>query len=157
MKSRNTGKKFILLVLVVLLVIVGLWHKSIITNGILKNNEKLSKAIIATNKDEVVINDLVEFDWDSIYTFEPYTSKEDMKEIVGKGNNKYLETYSEGMTQLIFIKNKKIVCQICKYPEQLNYSFDFGEFEGSYIKINNNDHARFIVEKKEIVNLKYIK
>ena len=42
---------------------------------VIVNNQKLQREIIAVNSDYVELNEIVPFEWDTVYTFEPYTSK----------------------------------------------------------------------------------
>lgn len=42
------------------------------------NNRKLKKEIFSIDKESVYINEVIPFEWDAIYSFSPYTSKEEI-------------------------------------------------------------------------------
>ena len=83
-----------------------------------------------------VIDDLSQwtsFDWDVMYSFRPYVSKERVYEVV---------------------------CYLYGYPNNTGLEFDFGEYEGDYIKFNSNDLIPFnsiFDDKNQIRHFNYIK
>ena len=85
-----------------------------------------------------IIDDLSQwggFEWDMLYSFAPYTAKDKIYEVVGYKWDNITATVSEDMNQLVFIKDDKVVCYLYGYPENTKLGFDFGEYEGSYIKL----------------------
>ncbi|MDR2783124.1 MAG: hypothetical protein LBB48_04690 [Treponema sp.] len=123
-----------------------------------ENNSAFTKAVEAITTDEVALNDITAFDWDTVYTFSPYTSKESIEEIIGFKSNNIEETVSEGMTQLLFVKGEEVVCSICGYDSNLGYKFSFGAYNGNYIAVSNDDNASFAVNASDgIVYLTYHK
>jgi hypothetical protein len=93
-----------------------------------------------------VIDDLSEwtpFEWDTLYSFKPYTTKEKIYETVGYKWNDISETVSEGMNQIVFIKNGKVVCYLYGYPKDNKLGFNFGKYEGSYIKLTSEQKLSF--------------
>ncbi|RBP61066.1 hypothetical protein DES36_11565 [Alkalibaculum bacchi] len=114
------------------------------------NNKKLQREVVSINSDYVELNNIVPFEWDEVYTFEPYASKEQIEDIIGFKSNYIQETVSEGMVQLLFIKDHKVVCSVCGYSNALGYRIDF---EGRIMYV---DHAVFSVERDSgIVKLNY--
>lgn len=119
---------------------------------VLVNNERLKRSVTAVNTQNVELNNVVPFEWDAVYTFEPYASKEEIEEIVGFKSNAIKETVSEGMVQLLFVEDQKVVSSVCGYQSGLGYSIDF------FGKILYTDNAVFSVEKDSgIVRLSYTK
>jgi hypothetical protein len=105
------------------------------------NNQKLKHAVLAVDSHNILFNEIVPFEWDIVYTFEPYASKEKIEGIIGFKSNSIKETASEGMVQLLFIKNNKVVCSVCDYSSNLGYRIDF------FNRIMYTDNAVFSVER----------
>lgn len=90
------------------------------------NNQKLENSIKSIDSETIELKEVVPFDWDVVYTFEPYSSKVSIEEIVGfksvdiKENN-----INEGMVHLLFVKDKKVVASILGYSTKLGYHLDF--------------------------------
>ncbi len=99
------------------------------------NNVKALK-----NETEVTLNDITPFEWDTVYSFGPYTSKEEVQETIGFKAN-VGETVSEGMPHLVFVKDKEVVCEIIGYPS--NLGIDIKSFSSS---INAKDNIVFKVK-----------
>ncbi len=113
------------------------------------NNRILKSSITSIEKKRVSINEVVPFDWDAVYSFEPYTSKKDIEAKIGFKSSFVYETVSEGMVQLIFIKNKKIVSNTYGYPSFLEYDI---KFKGV---IKFNEGRKFnVIKNKGVVTLK---
>ena len=53
---------------------------------------------------QVSLNELVPFEWDEVYTFGPYTSKEEIQSIIRLDSDAVKESVSEGMVQLVFVE-----------------------------------------------------
>lgn len=124
------------------------------------NAERLSKSfnVISGN---AIIEDLSEwttFEWDALYSFLPYTSKQIIYDTVGYKWDNIRETYDEAMEQTVFVNDGKVVCYLYGYPVDLKIGFDFGEFEGSNIKLSAEDNLSFQISETEdgVKYLKYI-
>ena len=128
-----------------MLCFVGCGKSSVVN----ENNSFFAKAVKGITTDEIALNDITAFDWDTVYTFPPYTSKESIEEIIGFESNSIEETVSEGMTQLLFVKGQEVVCSICGYSNNLGYGFLFGAYSGDYLAIDKNDDATFAVSNSE--------
>jgi hypothetical protein len=107
------------------------------------NADKLIKSsqIISGN---AVIDDLSQwtpFEWDTLYSFAPYTAKDSIYEVVGYRWDSISETVNEGMNQIVFVNDGKVVCYLYGYPDNLKMGFDFGDYNGSY-------YLRFTSEQK---------
>ena len=112
--------------------------------GIAINNRQLKKVFTAISDVEVItLDEVVPFEWDKVYTFTPYTSKEEIEKVIGFSSPAITETVNEGMVQLIFVKEDKIVASVCGYSGSLGYSV---QFEGM---ITYGAGTKFEVEYKD--------
>ena len=116
------------------------------------NNRKLRSAITEITADTVTLNEVVPFEWDSVYMPDPYASKENIEKLIGFKSASIKENWiSEGMVHLIFVKDRRVVASVLSYPQNLGYSIGFRKY-GPQIDVE--DHVRFQVEiKNEIVCL----
>jgi hypothetical protein len=152
---RNNGamKKSFALIMIALMMLA---FAGCGTSTVDKNNSAFNDAIKSVNADKIALNDVVPFEWDTLYTFAPYMPKAEIQEIIGFSSDDIKETVSEGMTQLLFIKNDEIVCSICGYGENLGYSFSFGTYEENHLAISWDDDVIFTVNNSnDIVNLAF--
>lgn len=134
------GKKILAGIAVLLLVGVGYWWYGYQSNE--KQLETLGTALAYTAEGETTLNAVVPFAWDAVYTFPPYTGKEDIEAAIGFRSNRICETVSEGMVQLVFVKGKRIAAMVCGYPDALGYDVDFTG------KITFAEQAVFTVSRK---------
>ena len=102
-----------------------------------RNNRAFSRTVKkwvqqAREGDRISLSELTPFSWDAVYTFDPYTSREEMEQALGFSSKDFRETVSEGMVQLIFVDygdsagTGKVVCSICGYDGNLGYFVDLG-------------------------------
>lgn len=77
----------------------------------------------------ISLSSLTSFSWDRVYSFDPYTSTEEMEQILGFSDPNLTETVNEGMEQLFFVENRQVVAGICGYRENLGFSVNLGEWE----------------------------
>ena len=97
----------------------------------------------------MVINDFSKwtpFEWDTLYSFAPYTTKETIYEVVGYKWDNISETVNDNMNQIVFVKDGKVVCYLYGYPENTNASYNFGEYESEYITFNSKKKLSFDIE-----------
>lgn len=93
-----------------------------------------------------VIDDLSQwtpFEWDTLYSFTPYTTKDKIYEVIGYKWDNISETVNEGMNQIVFVKDGKVVCYLYGYPENIKLGFNFGKYEGSHIKLTSEQKLSF--------------
>lgn len=154
--TRLAGVAFFILAIVSIALFI---NKMGANSEIGRNNEKLKQAVLSTNSSTVTLNEIVPFEWDVVYTFSPYTSKENIEAIVGIKSNAIQQTVNEGMVQLIFVKDQKIISSVCGYSDSLGYSISFLEDNiENYRSIYFTEKAEFSVERdNDIVKLTYIK
>ncbi len=99
--------------------------------------------VISGDADIEDLNDIIPFEWDELYSFAPYTPKEVIYEVIGYKWDNISESVNENMNQIVFVKDGKVVCYLYGYPNYIKLGFDFGEYEGSYIKLTPNQNLFF--------------
>lgn len=147
-------KSKVIAIILSLFVIVGIAGYLVLGNPVVfMNNQKLEKAMKSIDSETVRLNDIVPFQWDAVYTFEPYQSKESIEKTIGfksaavKENN-----INEGMVHLLFVRNNKIVASILGYDSALGYGIDFTS------KVTFLENAQFSVTRADgITTLDYVK
>ncbi len=120
---------FPLILLVLLGVLVFLFVTFIGNPKVYLNNKKLKENILklSVDSEDVELRDIIPFEFDTLYTFKPYTSKEDIETIIGFKSSSIKESTNEGMVQLLFVKDKKVVSSVCDYSVNLGYKIiNFG-------------------------------
>lgn len=123
--------------------------------SVLWNNRRFKQKILSAAEETVVLHQLTPFEWDAVYTFNPYTSREEIARCIGFGSRSIQETVSEGMTQLLFVHEKKVVCSICGYPSGIGYTVSGMPYAQAIL--NCPDSPRFRLYKRgDIVYLEYL-
>lgn len=109
------------------------------------NADKLiySFNVISGDADIDDLNGFIPFEWDELYSFAPYSSTKAIYKVIGYKWDKISESVDEGMNQIVFVKDGKVVCYLYGYPENIKLGFDFGEYDGSYIKLTSNQKLSF--------------
>lgn len=154
--KRKTKALFLGLMCIVLIVVMG--YLMIGNPFVFINNPKLKKSIDFLDDSKIVsLNEVIPFEWDSLYTFEPYQSKTEIAEIIGFQSNDIKENnINEGMVHLLFVKNDKVVASILSYSSNLGYNIDFSSKEN--LKVTHSENAQFYITKNDgITILTYIK
>lgn len=109
------------------------------------NAEKLVDSFRVISGDAVIddISEFIPFEWDVLYSFSPYCPRTKIYETIGYKWDKITESVNEGMNQIVFLKNGKVVCYLYGYPEYSGVGFDFGSYEGFYIKLTPDRELSF--------------
>lgn len=111
-------------------------------------NEELLKEevqLIESSTETINLLDITPFEWDVVHSFTPYTPVEDVYERVGyEWDDNISETVSEGMNQLVFMKDEKVVCYIYGYPENNGYGIEL-----LASTLTSEDDLTFLVERRE--------
>ena len=104
-----------LLILLVIYALIGnpivFWHNRALEHSLCSLEDGIT----------VTLNETVPFEWEAVYTFDPYTSKSEMERIIG-----IRETVSEGMVQLIFVNRGRVTASVCGYASNLGYDVYLG-------------------------------
>ncbi|AMM94691.1 lipoprotein [Peribacillus simplex] len=119
------------------------------------NEELLKEEVLSIEHSVETINllDVTPFDWDVVYSFGPYTPKDDIYEMVGYKWDAISETVNEGMNQVVFLNDGKVVCYLYGYPENNGYgiSFESENYKAAGYMLNNKDDVNFQVERSDSV------
>lgn len=137
-------KKSFIVLASVLVVILGLiMFKTLQSTPIWEKNAKqFNGSFNVISGNNATIDDLssfTTFEWDTLYSFAPYTSNETVYQVVGYQWDKINSTVSEGMNQIVFLKDGKVVCYIDGYPDKYKVFFEFGQYNGNYFKLTSSD------------------
>ncbi|SEM72630.1 hypothetical protein SAMN05192533_105105 [Mesobacillus persicus] len=122
MKNKNT-------IVIVSIVIMSIF---VLVNLIKKdlwdvNAYLLKEEVLSIDKSVEIVNlmDITPFEWDVTYSFDPYTPKDTIYKTIGYKWDEISETVSEGMNQIVFLKDGKVVCYLYGYPENNGYGIYF--------------------------------
>jgi len=129
--------------IVFLLCLVGCNNSSTVKD----NNAAFSNAVKAINTSTITLNELATFEWDIAYTFTPNTPKETIEKTIGVSSRDIKVTYNESQTQLIFVKDNKVICSIWGYGNNLGYWLFFRGYDGDYLAVKPNDDVSFSVDR----------
>lgn len=150
--------KTLIYVLACIILIAAVGYLIIGNPFVFINNLKLKNSICSFDDDKnVSLNEVIPFEWDTLYTFEPYQSKAEIAENIGFQSNDIKENNAnEGMVHLLFVKNNKVVASILGYSSSLGYNIDFASKEN--MKVTYAENAQFAITKvDQITTLTYIK
>jgi len=143
-------------VIVILIIILSFicWRNTFV---VIRNNKAFNTNVNSITQDKVFLNDIAPFEWDTVYTFGPYTSREVIEKVIGIKSNAISEARSEGMRQLIFVKEDKIICSITGYYYKLGYMFFIESYENEHGTLNSTDNPLFKIERNDgLVKLIYV-
>jgi hypothetical protein len=124
-----------------------------------KNEESLKEEVLELRPsvETIHLRDITPFDWDEVYSFHPYTSKEDIYKTIGYQWDAISETVNEGMNQIVFMQDGKVVCYVYGYPENNGYGISFeskGQEEYASL-LTVEDDLNFEIDRSE--NLIYLR
>lgn len=120
-----TKKKVLILAVIILFAVLLV---KVIKKDVWEVNETMLKQemrSIEESAESVNLSDVTPFEWDLVYSFDPYTPKDAIYETVGYKWGRISETVSEGMNQLVFMKDGKVVCYLYGYPANNGYGIYF--------------------------------
>jgi hypothetical protein len=137
-RSITVIATLILLLCIVLLVIYPFKKDIWDTNLQLLESNILSDDLVGK---KVNLTTLTPFEWDTVYSFNPYTSKETIYETIGYKWDNISETVNEGMNQIVFVKDGEVVCYIYGYPTNNKY--------GVYFNGTDNQNSAAILYEKD--------
>ena len=105
---------------------------------------------------ELTVDDFKEitpFEWDYMYSFTPYTPKEDIENTIGFKWSKISESVNEGTNQVIFTKGNKVVCYFNGYPDNDKVYFDFRSSTNGNIKLSSKENIKFYIYDVDEYNI----
>lgn len=121
---------------------------------LVENNKGFNNKIKEATSGRVELKELTNFEWDKAYTFRPYLSKEEISKIIGINSENLFDTMvDESLINILFVKDGIIKCSIIGRPENLGYSFDFGQYKEDYICFSSKEDYIFEVKKEDGINM----
>ena len=121
------------------------------------NNSKLEDTFTDLTTDSVTLEEIVPFEWTTVYTFDPYTSIDRIEWITGSKSPVLKESVSEGMTHFVFMNRGRVMASVCAYPSGIGYSLYFSGGnntyydypDGGYSHIEYGDQVEFEVTQDD--------
>lgn len=105
------------------------------------NNAKLEKTLTALECDSITLEEIVPFEWTTVYTFDPYTSKERIERVVGSKSPALKESVSEGMNHVVFTNRGRVVASVCTHPASTGYYLSFTGGENTYYSYSDGGYS----------------
>ena len=131
----------------VLAVIALLWS-FIGSPVVLWHNHQLKTALTGLTDTSITLEQAVPFSWDEVYTFAPYTSVEEIQEVIGDTSFNLKEAESEGVLQLVFLDGGAVTAAVCAYPAALGYDVDMASaVDSTPCKLTYGENISFTVER----------
>ena len=87
-----------------------------------------------------MVGELFNFDYDEVHVFSPYQSKDEMEKQIGFKSHVLQETVSEGMMNILFVKDESPVA----------YLYGYGSNNGYYIELPAGNYS-----KTELQEMRY--
>ena len=136
--------------------ILGIYFSACGNSTINKYNNSFNNTIKSLQNGKVNLHKLTDFEWDKMYTFPAYTSKEEIEQILGFESDIIIDNmFNEGNTYLLFVKDNTIVCNIYGSSDSLGYSINFGMYD-KYLCIDYSENCVFSVNNdNDKKNLEY--
>lgn len=131
------------------LAVVALLWSMVGSPVVLWHNHQLKTALTGLTDTSITLEQAVPFSWDEVYTFELYTSVEEIQEVIGTTSFNLTEADSEGMLQLVFLDEGAVTAAICDDPARLGYDVDFTAVTGGAGKLTYGQDISFAVERED--------
>lgn len=150
--------KLIIIISVCVLIFSGIFAYRALTSSsaIEKNKKNFSENIISAPKDKAInLSELTSFEWDTVYFFDPYISKNQIYKTIGFRWNGIKQQVSEGMMQILFVSKEKVVCYCEGYGINNGYFID-GRISDSSQRLQKDDNPMFVYDDEMSNKLGYI-
>ena len=121
------------------------------------NNAKLKDALTGISSESVILEEVIPFEWTTVYTFDPYTSLDVIERVTGSKSPALKESVNEGMTHFVFNNRGRVVASVCAYPSSVGYSLNFyggkntyyDYRDGGYSHIEYGDQIEFEITRED--------
>ena len=139
---ESKKKFFMLIILLIIIILIIFLVLHYIQN---KNMQQIKSQVEAKLMNNTAssgkISDILDIDFDFICSFAPYTSKNEMKEILGCNSNLLRETLSEGTFNIVFTKDNQIILVL----------YGYGDINGYFIELPYGKYSADEIKDKEYV------
>lgn len=134
-------KKYLFVIFLIFLIIyLILYARQIVKTQESKN--EIEGQLIKNNKITDNINTLFSFEYDYLYSFEPYLSKSDIEKELGFHSTKIRQTLSEGNHNIVFVQDNNVVLTLYG-SEQNGYFIDLPYGKYSSEEIENKTYTKY--------------
>lgn len=121
------------------------------------NNARLEKSLKNVTGETVFLEDVVPFQWTSVFTFDPYTPLNVIQKATGSKSPSLDTGVSEGMINVVFMNGPFVAASVYAYPSSVGYALwiengaDTHHLypDGGYDRISYGDYVEFTVEQQE--------
>lgn len=145
MKKKATLKILFLIFILLLVTLFMKWNSQLN-----RNTRDLEKKLSASGGQvSGKTGKLFDFDYDELYVFEPYESKEEMETKIGFRTSILQEAVSEGMMNILFVKENSPVAYLYGYPSNTGYFIEMPS--GKYRK-NELDLVQYNKSMSDVGN-----
>lgn len=150
MKMLKKNKKIVTIVSCVILglIVIGVLVILYINPAYQKRNKLLIDNIdkLLVNE-EVTLEELIPFDFDSVYLFEPYSYKKDMESQIGIRSRFIKDNYTDNLgTEMIVVKNNKVISSTFIKLEKNGFIIEGLIYSN---KLDKNSNVVFEIKKHE--------
>lgn len=124
--KRNKLFKILAVLIIIAVLIFIRWNSELNRNNRDLRDRLLEGDLDSRGKAE----ELFQFDYDRVYVFEPYQSKDEIEEEIGFKSRVIEETVSEGMMNILFLRGDSEVAYLYGYGQNNGYylSLEAGEY-----------------------------
>lgn len=150
----KTKKKYFITLTIISIILLALFFvlKNTPNRDIWDLNAiKLKQKIFSMEQGVETINltDLTPFDWDNVYSFYPYTSKEKIYKTLGYKWDDITEAMSEGIIQMVFVNQGKVVCYLTGLPSNIKYDIALNpsEYKDGVAVLSSKDDLNFRIKR----------
>jgi len=113
-------KKYIFFIAFAVLVLI-VCAIFMLKNEVKKNGEILSEKIVNVSGD-LILDDIVPYEWEKAYSFKPYTDKKDIESIIGFSDGAIKESTNDNYVNIILVNKNKVVAVIYGEQEDIGYN-----------------------------------
>ncbi|MEG0906689.1 MAG: hypothetical protein RSF87_10735 [Cellulosilyticaceae bacterium] len=139
---------FITISIVVIISIIAITY-ILNWNSTVNVNTRYLEDKLTHNQGEGQVKDLIGFNYDKVYIFEPYQPKESMESLIGFECSILKETVSEGMMNILFLESNVPVAYLYGYASNNGYYIELPV--GTYTKSELNNMG-YIATKHAVGN-----
>ena len=105
------------------------------------NNKKLEDTLTGISSESVILEEVIPFEWTTVYTFDPYTSLDVIERVTGSKSPALKESVNEGMTHFAFNNRGRVVASVCAYPSSVGYSLNFFGGKNTYYDYRDGGYS----------------
>lgn len=145
MKNTRIFKILFFLVVAISLIVFTRWNSELNQN----NRYLTAKLVNGVSETTGTAGELFDFAYDEVHVFQPYQSKEEMEKQIGFKSHVLQETVSEGMINILFVKEDSPAAYLYGYGSNNGYSIELPV--GTYSKAELQE-TRYQVVTSEVGN-----